>query len=587
MKTIDEIEEIHRENPQIMVDAQSITVDSSIIPQELGQMLTAEGRLDLNCSLTTASLLFMDMPSIMEAIIWQHVHCLSVDNIELPMIIMNHFIDRDLGDHSPLEFTSMNKGFRLRLYGCDDYDKVRVDDTDEIQAHKLATVRRISAACSYPLYEGRSKYKHPNIFYDRVNLNITERLAESSYDSNTIVTIVDNIKSISFDHGKMLYYKFLANPMFSEALLRNKYLRNAFTYFGDDYFMRGATSHLEPVIRDAFHGLLVREMQSDTKSSKCIPTFDLEELEGIPLYKDCTYDEGNYPHKEFLKHEHPFINQICDLKDSFIFNYKKIKDDAILTTYEKAVERFDIFAYGLFSLLDKDTYDRFFDVGDTKCTYGGSMLAACLAPRSPDFDFESHVEEFYKDSDIDCAVFVDDLEAFVQGKIDILNEAFNNARGGIFSMAIKENRIQIVTPRWARFPTIEYYSVYGLSPADHYSKYHFGFVRGWWDGYKITLLPSAVISVLSMVSVDIRFCSTKHLPQDLIHKYMMRGFNFVMNPREISHYVALYGDENAKKLITTPYNEMRQYFLPCHEWYFGVKAVGFSLPLQSMESFYN
>merc|ERR1711861_28276 len=63
----------------------------------------------------------------------------------------------------------------------------------------------------------------------------------------------------------------------------------------------------------------------------------------------------------------------------------------------------------------------------------------------------------------------------------------------------------------------------------HFAKYHFGFVRGYFDGDEFHILPSGVIAVVGRRSIDIRYCSTKHSPQSLIFKYMRRGFAFTLN----------------------------------------------------------
>ena len=66
----------------------------------------------------------------------------------------------------------------------------------------------------------------------------------------------------------------------------------------------------------------------------------------------------------------------------------------------------------------------------------------------------------------------------------------------------------------------------------HFAKYHFGWVRGYFDGFNWYILPSGVISVCNRISIDIRYCATKHAPHELIYKYLKRGFAPLINYKE-------------------------------------------------------
>ena len=53
-------------------------------------------------------------------------------------------------------------------------------------------------------------------------------------------------------------------------------------------------------------------------------------------------------------------------------------------------------------------------------------------------------------------------------------------------------------------------------------------------------MPSGVPGITGKISLDIRYCATHHMPQELIKKYTDRGFTVAMNGSEYKHYMLYY-----------------------------------------------
>lgn len=174
---------------------------------------------------------------------------------------------------------------------------------------------------------------------------------------------------------------------------------------------------------------------------------------------------------------------------------------------------------------------------------GGSAFAYCACLQRYDSDNDERFDNIdaYKDSDIDCPILAGtgnrlseaDFELIVNQKLKLLQDSF--PRGWNFRKVKHDKKYKIINDMGMR--TLELFQVpYSLKDVwKHYAKYHFGWVRGYFDGFNWHILPSGVISVLSRQSIDIRYCSTKHPPQELIYKYIKRDFYPILNDRELKN----------------------------------------------------
>ena len=212
---------------------------------------------------------------------------------------------------------------------------------------------------------------------------------------------------------------------------------------------------------------------------------------------------------------------------------------------QKATELFHKkFCYGLLDFDDPKTIDKFYG---NNLVIGGSAFSFCACVQEYDkkAGLVNLLSDTYQDSDIDCPILAgdgvflstDDLKLIVEEKLAILQNSY--PKGWNFRIIQKDKKFQIKNDYINR--TLEFFSI-PFSKENvwkHYAKYHFGFVRGWFDGYKWNILPSGVISVLTRISIDIRYCSSVHAPQELIWKYIKRKLYPCLNNQEF-RYLNLY-----------------------------------------------
>ena len=186
---------------------------------------------------------------------------------------------------------------------------------------------------------------------------------------------------------------------------------------------------------------------------------------------------------------------------------------------------------------DEETIDKFYS---NNLVIGGSAFSfcACVQEYHKTTGRINLLTNDYIDSDIDCPILagdgksmsIDELKLVVEEKLTILKNSF--PKGWNFRIIQKDKKFHIKNDYINR--TLEFFSI-PFSKNNvwkHYAKYHFGFVRGWFDGYKWNILPSGVISVLTRISIDIRYCSTVHAPQELIWKYIKRNLFTCLNNQE-------------------------------------------------------
>jgi hypothetical protein len=90
------------------------------------------------------------------------------------------------------------------------------------------------------------------------------------------------------------------------------------------------------------------------------------------------------------------------------------------------------------------------------------------------------------------------------------------------------------------------------------SNFHLDFVRAFWNGKTVIMLPSFISSMMIQLSTDYKYFASKHDPIKIINKYRSRNMGIILNSKEkIHHY--LY---NSKNFINNEYNyhaEMYKY----------------------------
>ena len=249
-----------------------------------------------------------------------------------------------------------------------------------------------------------------------------------------------------------------------------------------------------------------------------------------------------------------FLNQIysheyCGIKkiDFDPINALNIDHDIIfkIPTNEEACYNFHaLFTNGLLDFSESQIKEFYSD----NLIIGGSAFAfcACSHPYRNGKNVSKELLKHYNNSDIDCPILAGDnvylttpeLEKIVDEKIKILQSYYPG--GWKFQKKLIEKRFQITNNY--NSTVLELFSVpYSKQTVwKHFAKYHFGWVRGYFDGFKWYILPSGVISVCNRISIDIRYCATKHAPHELIYKYLNRGFAPLINNKEynsLSKYI--------------------------------------------------
>lgn len=66
------------------------------------------------------------------------------------------------------------------------------------------------------------------------------------------------------------------------------------------------------------------------------------------------------------------------------------------------------------------------------------------------------------------------------------------------------------------------------------TSFHLGIVRAWYDGSKVKCLPSFLMSAMTGINPDIRWCSSTKKARDILLKYAIRGFGTYTNEADTS-----------------------------------------------------
>jgi hypothetical protein len=67
------------------------------------------------------------------------------------------------------------------------------------------------------------------------------------------------------------------------------------------------------------------------------------------------------------------------------------------------------------------------------------------------------------------------------------------------------------------------------------SNFHLDFVRAFWNGSTVIMLPSFISSMMIQLSTDYKYFASKHDPIKIINKYRSRNFGIILNEKEKAH----------------------------------------------------
>ena len=82
------------------------------------------------------------------------------------------------------------------------------------------------------------------------------------------------------------------------------------------------------------------------------------------------------------------------------------------------------------------------------------------------------------------------------------------------------------------------------------SNFHLDFVRAFWNGSTVIMLPSFISSMMTQLSTDYKYFASKHDPIKIINKYRSRNMGIILNQKEKIHHYTY----NCKKYINNEYN---------------------------------
>lgn len=237
-------------------------------------------------------------------------------------------------------------------------------------------------------------------------------------------------------------------------------------------------------------------------------------------------------------------------------------------THEETVNRLHIFTNNLLNFNNSKDNDNLHKKFYSNCVVTGSSFAYCVCCDIKYINAEEHREEYrkktststnnsennisnsieifglnnYETSDVDCPLAVGDgikitheeFQELVDEKVNILKTLHKNKYK--FWTKIIGKRIQILNDGGLR--TIDCYQVPFTKKTiwKHIAGYHLSCVRGYFDGYKWLIIPSAISAVLLRSSIDIRFVFGSKHPIELIEKYSERGFITHLNKLETNDF---------------------------------------------------
>lgn len=442
---------------------------------------------------------------------YKFTHMNSNDSFYDPMFIPNNYMI-----------------FIKRMFGSGkDYNKVK-DETIRQQLVQMDTIR-----LPYPDQQQRNNnnnnlhdnYDFPLLFYVKKVFPVS-KLNDPNFLLN--LSNLNNISdSLNLINKKNLINKivdiYCVSPETSDIVCFKKYRNYASPY----------------AVSIAFNHQLVKEQNAAIFTNSEWKHHDLQLWTLDDLYDERMNNEQSckelflqqiYTYSFCQNNNIEFSNCLNNVNYSYTFK---------IPTNEEACYNFHkLFTKGLLDFSESQIKEFYSD----NLVIGGSAFTfcACSHPYKSGKNASNEFLSYYNNSDVDCPILAGDnvfmttseLEQVVDQKIKILQSYYPG--GWKFEKKLVDKRFQITNNYNSTI--LELFSVpYSKATVwKHFAKYHFGWVRGYFDGFKWYILPSGVISVCTRLSIDIRYCATKHAPHELIYKYLKRGFAPIININEFT-----------------------------------------------------
>jgi hypothetical protein len=460
---------------------------------------------------------------------------LGITNISCLKFMILDNIQNELPEFRSKLFKRNTCLYHTRLFGAGDrYSKV----TDIAERNALiARLPVTETGNNYPDQEHNTIYKFPLIFYIKQTVQCSQlHNSEFKFNIDNIRILLSNLESINkFDLCENIVDIFMKNPQTSELIRYHE-------------FRKYASDTTKSI---AFQFELIREQMCgiDMWNDNFKP-WKLDDIQDIPYSQERSW----------------FVDQIKGWRSLIYIHYgSRHSTRYIIPNNNRATKEFNKFSYNLLNL-PQELLNEFFD---NNLVIGGSAFAysACAIKYNNTTDTQINMLDRYSDSDIDCIImsgdniFIadDELEFIVSIKMEILKNYYPDEWN---FRIVQKNKRFLIQNDYVPNRILEFYSVpYSKTTVwKHFSKYHFGCVRGYFDGSTWYILPSAVISILSRFLIDIRYCATKHPPQKLIFKYIQRGFRPILNTMELRELRSYARDTQHVSLPFYGYRSMQPYF---------------------------
>ena len=202
----------------------------------------------------------------------------------------------------------------------------------------------------------------------------------------------------------------------------------------------------------------------------------------------------------------------------------KIKDNIIHNMYNQPIDYQEFRIYSLYY----DVYENDFQPKD-----------------SEKYLYVSNFTNFINSTNKNSTNIIDPLDE----NIDLLEDI--DPDFDTISINSKENKNKLVCKlsETIRFKLsgnsihrpFEIFKSKNKEPFSTIAKFHMGFVRAYWNGKTVKMLPSYISSMMLQLTTDYKYFASVRDPIEIINKYRSRGFGIILNKNEIMHLIYYNG----------------------------------------------
>ena len=123
-------------------------------------------------------------------------------------------------------------------------------------------------------------------------------------------------------------------------------------------------------------------------------------------------------------------------------------------------------------------------------------------------------------------------------EFDIINSSSENKNKLVCKLS-ETIRFKFSAPSIHR--PFEIFKSKSKEPFSTVARFHMGFVRAYWNGNTVKMLPSFISSMMLQLTTDYKYFASVRDPIEIINKYRSRGFGIILNKNEIMHLIYYNG----------------------------------------------